>query len=38
VVIWDNENITLQELADTYDTITYEILSTVGERVPRKFV
>jgi alanine racemase len=38
VVIWDNENITLQELADTCDTITYEILSTVGERVPRKFV
>lgn len=38
VVIWDNENIKLEQLAEKCDTINYEILSTVGERVPRKFV
>ena len=38
VTIWDNENIKLEELAEKCDTINYEILSTVGERVPRKFI
>lgn len=38
VIIWDNENITLEQLASKCDTINYEILSTIGERVPRKFI
>ena len=38
VIIWDNENIRLEELAEECDTINYEILSTIGERVPRKFI
>ena len=38
VIIWDDVNIGLQELADKCDTITYEILCGVGERVPRKFI
>ncbi len=38
VVIWDNENITLDELADRCDTINYEILCTIGARVPRVFI
>ena len=38
VIIWDNENIKLEELAEKCDTINYEIMSTIGTRVPRKFV
>ena len=38
VIIWDNENITLEELANKCSTINYEILCTIGERVPRKFI
>lgn len=38
VVIWDNKNITLEQLADKCNTINYEILCTIGDRVPRKFV
>ena len=38
VVIWDNENITLDQLAEKCDTINYEILCTIGSRVPRKFI
>ncbi|MBR3133429.1 MAG: alanine racemase [Clostridia bacterium] len=38
VIIWDNENITLDDLADRCGTINYEILCTIGNRVPRKFV
>ena len=38
VIIWDNENITLESLAEKCDTINYEILCTIGSRVPRKFV
>lgn len=37
VIIWDNENITLDQLAKKCDTINYEILSSIGNRVPRKF-
>ena len=37
VIIWDNENITVEQLAERCNTINYEILSTIGERVPRKF-
>ena len=38
VIIWDNENITLDELAEKCETINYEILCTIGSRVPRKFI
>ena len=37
VYIWDNEIMTLDELAKKYDTINYEIISTISERVPREF-
>lgn len=38
VYIWNNKNITLEEIAKKCDTINYEILSTIGKRVPRKFI
>ena len=38
VIIWDNEKITLDDLANKCDTINYEILCTIGARVPRKFI
>ena len=38
VYIWDNELITLEEIAEQYDTINYEVLAGIGERVPRVFV
>jgi len=38
VVIWDNKNIMLDEIADLCDTINYEILSTIGKRVERKYL
>lgn len=38
VVIWDNKNITLEEIAKTCDTINYEILCTIGKRVKRKYI
>ena len=38
VIIWDNNNITLEDLADKCNTINYEILCTISDRVPRKFI
>ena len=38
VIIWDNENIKLEEIAECCDTINYEIMSTIQNRVPRIFV
>lgn len=38
VYIFDNDIITLEELARKCNTINYEILSTISYRVPRKFV
>ena len=38
VYIWDNENITVDELAKLANTINYEIISTVSNRVPRVFI
>ena len=37
VWIWDNENITLEEVAEQCHTINYEIMCTISNRVPRKF-
>lgn len=36
VFIWDNKIITLEEIAKQCDTINYEILSTISNRVVRK--
>ena len=38
VYIWDNDLITLEEISKNCNTINYEILSTISERVPRKFI
>ncbi len=38
VYIWDNKNITLEEIADECETINYEILSTISNRVIRKIL
>ena len=38
VYIWDNDKIKLEHLAASCDTINYEILSTIGVRVPRVFI
>lgn len=38
VYIWDNELIKLEDIANWYDSINYEVISTIGERVPRVFV
>ena len=38
VVIWDNENITLEEIANRCDTINYEILCMISKRVKRKYI
>ena len=37
VYIWDNEKITLEDIAKEYDTINYEVISTIADRVPRVF-
>lgn len=38
VWIWDNDLITLEEIASQCDTINYEIMSTISNRVPRQFL
>lgn len=38
VYIWDNEMITLEQIAEQCDTINYEILCTISNRVPREFI
>jgi alanine racemase len=38
VYIWDNEKITVEDIATIYDTINYEVISTISERVVREFI
>lgn len=38
VIIFDDKNIKLDELADMCDTINYEIISNISYRVPRMFI
>ena len=38
VYIWDNKLITIDDIAKKCNTINYEILSTIGKRIPRKFI
>ena len=38
VFIWDNKNVTLEEIADIYDTINYEVMVSISSRVQREFI
>lgn len=38
VWIWDNDQITLEEVAHRCNTINYEIISTISQRIPRVFI
>lgn len=38
IYIWDNKQITLEEVAENCDTINYEILSTIQDRVLREII
>lgn len=38
VFIWDNENITVEDIANTCNTINYEILTGISENVYRNFI
>ena len=38
VVIWDNRNLTIEEIADICNTINYEILCSISKRVKRKYI
>ena len=38
VAIWDNENITVEEIADLCGTINYEILCGISDRVKRIYI
>lgn len=37
VYIWDNENITVEDIAEIYDTINYEVLASLSERITREY-
>lgn len=38
VYIWDNENITIEDVSQIYDTINYEVLVSISPRVIREFI
>ncbi|MDO4996444.1 MAG: alanine racemase [Bacilli bacterium] len=38
VYIFDNKNITLEDIATIYNTINYEVLCTISDRIKRKFI
>ena len=38
VYIWDNDKITLESIAKDANTINYEILCNISNRIPRKFI
>lgn len=38
VYIWDNENISIEDIANIYDTINYEVLVSISPRVIREFI
>ena len=37
VYIFDNDNIKVEDIASIYDSINYEVISTISVRVPRVF-
>lgn len=38
IYLFDNDIVTLNEISDICETINYEIISTISDRVPRKFI
>jgi len=38
VYIWDNKNITIEDVAKKCNTINYEILSGIAPRVVKEFI
>lgn len=38
VYLFDNELIKVEDIANIYDSINYEVISTISDRVPREFV
>lgn len=38
VFIWDNEKITIEDIAKNYKTINYEVISTISKRVVREYI
>ena len=38
VILWDNDNIPVEEIADLCSTINYEIICTISKRVERKYI
>lgn len=38
VYLFDNELVTLDEVSDVCETINYEVLARISDRVPRKFI
>lgn len=38
IFIWDNENITVEDVANIYGTISWEVISTISDRVVREYV
>ena len=38
VFIWDNENITLENISEISNTINYETLTQISENVYREFI
>lgn len=38
VYIWDNINITLEDIAKIYETINYEVISTISDRIVREYI
>lgn len=38
IYIFDNENIKVEDIASIYETINYEVISTIADRVPRLFI
>ena len=38
VYVWDNDNITLEEVSALAGTINYEMICTISARVPRVFI
>ena len=38
VILWDNDKIKIEDIADVCGTINYEILCGVQNRIPRKYI
>lgn len=38
VYLFDNELIKIEDIANIYDSINYEVISTISDRVPRSFI